>query len=78
LQTAAVNKRKWKECIRNYKDGCLLGCSAMLSGRSLPPFQRSLLPPTTGSQPDYTVLQPRRQPSSYSRLWEPQIVLEIV
>jgi hypothetical protein len=25
--------------------------------------------------PDYTVLQPRRQPSSYSPLWEPQILL---
>jgi hypothetical protein len=25
--------------------------------------------------PDYTALQPRRQPSSYSPLWEPQILL---
>jgi hypothetical protein len=28
-------------------DGCLLGCSAVLSGRSLPTFQRSLLPPSS-------------------------------
>jgi hypothetical protein len=27
--------------------------------------------------PDYTALQPRRQPSSYSPPWEPQIVLRI-
>jgi hypothetical protein len=26
--------------------------------------------------PDYTALQPRRQPSSYSPLWEPQILPE--
>jgi hypothetical protein len=26
--------------------------------------------------PDYTVLQPRRQPSSYSPPWEPQILLQ--
>jgi hypothetical protein len=25
--------------------------------------------------PDYTALQPRRQPSSYSMLWEPEILL---
>jgi hypothetical protein len=25
--------------------------------------------------PDYSVLQPRRQPSSYSLSWEPQILL---
>jgi hypothetical protein len=25
--------------------------------------------------PDYTAWQPRRQPSSYSLLWEPQILL---
>jgi hypothetical protein len=29
-----------------YEDGCLLGCSAVYSGRSLPTFQRSLLPPS--------------------------------
>jgi hypothetical protein len=28
--------------------------------------------------PDYTALQPRRQPSSYSPSWEPQILLNIV
>jgi hypothetical protein len=27
--------------------------------------------------PDYTVLQPRRQPSSYSPPWEPQILPSI-
>jgi hypothetical protein len=27
--------------------------------------------------PDYTVLQPRRQPSSYSPPWEPQILLRV-
>jgi hypothetical protein len=31
-----------------YEDGCLLGCSAVQSGRSLPTFQRSLLPPSPG------------------------------
>jgi hypothetical protein len=28
--------------------------------------------------PDYTALQPRRQPSSYSPPWEPQILLELL
>jgi hypothetical protein len=28
--------------------------------------------------PDYTALQPRRQPSSYSPLWEPQVLLNDV
>jgi hypothetical protein len=28
--------------------------------------------------PDYTVLQPRRQPSSYSPPWEPQILLWLI
>jgi hypothetical protein len=27
---------------------CLLGCSTVYSGRSLPAFQRSLLPPSSG------------------------------
>jgi hypothetical protein len=49
------------------------------SGRVVPTFQRSLLPPSSGriayTAPDYTVLQPRRQPSSYSSPWEPQILL---
>jgi hypothetical protein len=30
------------------EDGCLLGCSAVYSGRSLQTFQRSLLPPSSG------------------------------
>jgi hypothetical protein len=30
------------------EDGCLLGCSAEYSGRSLPTFQMSLLPPSSG------------------------------
>jgi hypothetical protein len=29
------------------EDDCVLGCCAVSSGRSLPTFQRSLLPPTT-------------------------------
>jgi hypothetical protein len=29
-------------------DGCLLGCSAVHTGRSLLRFQRSLLPPSSG------------------------------
>jgi hypothetical protein len=33
--------------LRNNEDGCLLGCSAVQSGRSLPTFQRSLLPPSS-------------------------------
>jgi hypothetical protein len=31
-----------------YEDGCLLGCCAMQPGRSLPTFQRCLLPPSSG------------------------------
>jgi hypothetical protein len=56
-----------------YVDGCLLGCSAVWSGSSSPAFQKSLL--LTSSAwlpwwwgrllPDYTAVQPRRQPSSY-------------
>jgi hypothetical protein len=30
------------------ENGCLLGCNAEYSGRSLPTFQRSLLPPSSG------------------------------
>jgi hypothetical protein len=30
------------------EDGCPLGCSAVQSGRSLPTFHRSLLPPSSG------------------------------
>jgi hypothetical protein len=52
--------------------GCLLGCNTVSSVRSLPTFQRYLLPPSSGPDyggskylpPDYTALQPRRQPSS--------------
>jgi hypothetical protein len=32
-----------------YLGSCLLGCSAMYSGRSLPTFQRTLLPPSSES-----------------------------
>jgi hypothetical protein len=31
-----------------YEDGCLLDCCAMYSDRSLPTFQRCLLPPSSG------------------------------
>jgi hypothetical protein len=31
-----------------YEDSCLLGYCAVLSGRSLPTFQRCLLPPSSG------------------------------
>jgi hypothetical protein len=50
--------------ILKFLDGSLLSCSAVWSGRSLPTFQRSLLPPSSGA--DYTALQPARQPSLYS------------
>jgi hypothetical protein len=66
------------------EDGCLLGCCTVQSGRVVPTFQRSLLPPASGrcetiwnvgtTLPNYTVLQPRRQPSSYSPPWKPQIL----
>jgi hypothetical protein len=52
-----------------YEDDCLLSCCAVYSSRSLPTFHR----PDDGSSkhlwnvgkllPDYTALQPRRQPS---------------
>jgi hypothetical protein len=32
----------------NHEDKCLLGCLAVYSGRSLPTFQRYLLPPSSG------------------------------
>jgi hypothetical protein len=35
----------YQKLVLLYEDGYLLGCSAVLSGRSLPTFQRSLLPP---------------------------------
>jgi hypothetical protein len=43
------------------EDGCLLGCSAVYSGRSLPMFQRSLLPPSSARySPDPSYQTPRR------------------
>jgi hypothetical protein len=45
------NRRIWGSHAGEYEDGCLLGCSAVLSGRSLPTFQRSLLPPSSGRSP---------------------------
>jgi hypothetical protein len=65
-----------------YEDDCLLGCCAVQSGRSLPTFLRS--PDDGGSEllwnvgkyiPDYTAQYPRRQSSSYSSPWEPEISL---
>jgi hypothetical protein len=66
-----------------YEDGCLLGCSPMYTGMSLPTFQHCLHHQgnDTGSTdlwnigkfvPIYMALQPRRQPSSKSLPWEPQ------
>jgi hypothetical protein len=40
--------RIWGSHAGEYEDGCVLGCSAVKSGRSLPTFQRSLLPPSSG------------------------------
>jgi hypothetical protein len=60
-------------------DGCLLGCSAVH-------HQDDECPDDGGSKdlwnfgkpvPDYTALQPRRQPSSYSPPWEPQMLLTL-
>jgi hypothetical protein len=31
-----------------FEDGCLLRCSAVWTGMSLPTFQRSVLPPSSG------------------------------
>jgi hypothetical protein len=39
--------RIWGSHGGEYEDGCLLGCSTVLSGRSLPAFQRTLLPPSS-------------------------------
>jgi hypothetical protein len=36
------------EVIGQYEDGCLLGCRAVETGASLPAFQKSLLPPSSG------------------------------
>jgi hypothetical protein len=70
----------------NSGDDCLLGCSAVLSGRILPTFQRCLLPPLSRRSalmmeaanvsrllPDNTAQHPRRQSSSYSPAWETEI-----
>jgi hypothetical protein len=70
------------------EDGCLLGCSAVLSGRSVLTFQRYLLPPSYpgdgGSMylwnvgkllPDYNGATTQKTASSYSPSWEPQILL---
>jgi hypothetical protein len=60
-----------------------LSSVSVKSGKSLPTFQRSLLTPSSPwwwrqqaplKLPDYTALQPRRQPSSCSPPWEPQIL----
>jgi hypothetical protein len=40
--------RIWGSHGGEYEEGCLLGCSTVKSGRSLPTFQRSLLPPSSG------------------------------
>jgi hypothetical protein len=62
----------------DYEDGCLLGCSAVWTGVSLPTFQRSVLPPSSGrwvitseisetsvnSYRSIRTLQTRRQPYS--------------
>jgi hypothetical protein len=53
----------WGSHGSEYEDGCLLGCSAVLIGITLPPFQRSVLPPPSRRWV-YTALQPTRQPSS--------------
>jgi hypothetical protein len=37
--------RRWE---LEREDGCLLGCSSMYTGISLPTFQRSVLPPSSG------------------------------
>jgi hypothetical protein len=50
-------KDQWIKCTTSeiwgsygdeYEDGCLLGCSIVLSGRYWPTFQRNLLPPSSG------------------------------
>jgi hypothetical protein len=73
---------KWLLTIFDYEDGCLLGCCDANSGTRLSTFQRSLLPPSSGrwllstsekSENFYQNTQPRRQPSSCSPPWEPQI-----
>jgi hypothetical protein len=46
-----------------YEDGCLLGCSAVQSGRNLPTFQMCLLPPQSGIAP---MIKAALLPSLYS------------
>jgi hypothetical protein len=59
------------------EDGCLLGCCTMQSGRYWPTFSEELTASTNKAMsqylPDYTVQNPREQPSSSSSPWEPEI-----
>jgi hypothetical protein len=64
------------------EDSCILGCSAVQTGISLPTFQRIIAPMMEAVQTSetlvnlvYTALQPTIQPSTYSSPWEPQIRL---
>jgi hypothetical protein len=44
-----------------HEDGCLLGCCAVSSGRSLRTFRRCLLPPSSGlNNPEDSHLHARR------------------
>jgi hypothetical protein len=43
-----VDKVALGQDLLQVEDCCLLGCSTVYSGRSLPTFQRSLLPPSSG------------------------------
>jgi hypothetical protein len=70
----------WGSHGSEYENECLLGCCTLWSGRSLPTFQRCLLPPSSGRSwwrnkhlwkvgevlPDYKAQQLRWQPSSSS------------
>jgi hypothetical protein len=49
----------------------LLDCCAVWSCRNWPTFQRCLPPPSSGR--DFMAQHPRRQSSSYSPPWEPEI-----
>jgi hypothetical protein len=73
---------------QQYEDGCILGCSAVQIGISLPTFpevnHKNDRPDDGGNTglwnaeellPVYTVPQPRIQPSSYSPPWESEILL---
>jgi hypothetical protein len=49
IQYLSVKEYKFEKVTQfKHEDGCLLGCNAMQSRRSLPMFQRSLLPPSSG------------------------------